>query len=505
MNSTVATLQNVRGHAQALLTSIGVSRIIVIDDEYRELEVADLIGLCSVLSPERAAALPHLNDIDFRADREIWADSVRDRWRALSTAARESVLAQASAFQPVVPQPTDEGLTDREMGQVDTEVATSLEEILDELEGCEYVPLSLNQWRERRNVLLKDDRAENTVFLFDRDFTREDGTENEGIELIRQVQRANVGYCGLFSHTVTVEGEHSAWRQLTADHDLDQDAFIVIAKARLTSESPDYYQFLRMLRLVGLSGRYANVKSRTWCIFKESIAEAEAAVEGLPIPDFDRIVFGSSRREGVWEPDTLFRVFGILMRRAARRRLRQDEELFSHVSEARRISSVSEELAVALGEERASPDALRIQRFESYESTEELNQFHVPIDLGDIFEKISTRRRYILLAQPCDLMVRGDGKRSYDNKWGRTAAFVELVFDTERQRVFDGRRKRGAGENWPSITRTREDQHSLNLPSPTRHFLPSLICAYLMQMGLPRSTWTQPVPICSSSLGRNGT
>ena len=430
-------MQTVRTHAQSLLSSIGVSRIVVVDDEYSEVEVETLIGLCSELDPELAATLPHLNSIDFRADREIWADSVRDCWGALNTAARESVLAQASAFQPEA-SPTDEDFTDPTTGQVDTEVAKSLEEILDKLEACEYVPLSLTQWRERGNELLTDNRAENTVFLFDRDFTREDGTENEGIELIRQVQHANVGYCGVFSHTFTVEGEHNAWRHLTAEHDLDQDTFIVIAKERLTSESPDYYQFLRMLRLVGLSGRYANVKLKTWWIFKKSVAEAEVAVERLSVPDFDRIVFGSSRREGVWEPDTLFRVFGILMRRAARRRLHQDDELFSHVSDARRISTISEKLAGALGEERASPEALRIQRFESYESAGDFNQFHFPIELGDIFEKISTRRRYILLAQPCDLMVRGNGKRSYDNKCRRTGAFVELV-------VNPGNRKDGWG------------------------------------------------------------
>ena len=59
--------------------------------------------------------------------------------------------------------------------------------------------------------------------------------------------------------------------------------------------------------------------------------------------DFDQIVLASSRREGVWEPDTLFRVFGILIRQEAQTRLYQDADIPPAVAEARRISDIPEE------------------------------------------------------------------------------------------------------------------------------------------------------------------
>lgn len=453
MNSTMVTLQNVRRHAEQLLTSIGVSRIIVIDDEYREFDVEDLIGLCSVLGPDRAVALPHLNDIDFCADREIWGDLIRERWLTLHSEEQESVLAQARAASIGASTPSDgDDLIDPE--KEDTKAAQSLAEILGQLQGCQYITLSLNQWRLQRRTFLKDDRAEKTVFLFDRDFRNEAGSENEGINLISEVQRTNAGCCGLLSHTVNIEGEHDAWRQISEDYDLNRDTFIVIAKERLTHESSGYCHFLDMLRLVGLCGRYAGFKSATWSIFEKSVDKAATFVEGLSVFDFDRIVFGSSRKEGVWEPDTLFRMFGILMRREARKQLYRDNDLLLDVTKARRISASSEALADALGEKRESREALRIQRFESYELTGDLNQFHVPIELGDIFERISTRRRYILLAQPCDLMVRRNGKRSYDNKCGRTAALVELAFDAERRVIYDGKKKK---ESWGELAYYHED------------------------------------------------
>ena len=99
-----------------------------------------------------------------------------------------------------------------------------------------------------------------------------------------------------------------------------------------------------------------------------------------------------------------------------RSRLHQTPGISETFADARRVSTIPEKVAAALGEGGPSPGALRIQRYETYESDGELNGFHVPIELGDIFEKVTNRRRYILLMQPCDLMVRGNGKRSYDDK-----------------------------------------------------------------------------------------
>ena len=190
-----------------------------------------------------------------------------------------------------------------------------------------------------------------------------------------------------------------------------------------------------MLRLAALSGRYARVKCRAWSIFENSLSEAKKAMESLSVLDFDRMVFASSRKEGVWEPDTLFRVFGILMRREARSRLLKDGDIPDAVAAARRVSVAPEEIAKALEAGGDSNEALQIQRFEIYDAGDELNPFHTPIDLGDIFQFNSNGRHYILLAQPCDLMVRKDGMRNYeDNRFGRTAAMVELVFDAAEKR-----------------------------------------------------------------------
>ena len=391
-------------------------------------------GVCDVLDPAQAAELPHLRAINFQAPSEIWGQTVRETWQDLDGTQRRELLASVRKLEDEVKAPAIEGKPDNTEKRDDVRAAGLLEDILGPLEGCEYIPVALSEWRERAAELLSDGQAANTVFLFDRDFNGEnEGVEDEGLRLVREAQNSTVGYCGLITHTVSSEAEYAAWKELVTEHNLVGDKFVVISKDRLTRDVPDYYGFLGMLRLVALSGRYADVKSAAWQAFEKSITEARNRVECLSVLDFDRIVFESSRRESVWEPDTLFRVFSILMRREARVRLYEDPNVLETFAEARRVSSMPEEIASALYDENVSTEALRIHRFETYESGETLNQYHVPIELGDIFEKVSTGSRFILLVQPCDLVVRDGGNRNYeDKKLARMGAFVQLVVDPER-------------------------------------------------------------------------
>jgi hypothetical protein len=72
-----------------------------------------------------------------------------------------------------------------------------------------------------------------------------------------------------------------------------------------------------------------------------------------------------------------------------------------------------------------STKAFIIQNMEWYQPGEEVNGQYLPTELGDIYEiKSRPDKRYILMAQPCDLMVRGDtnGQRHYKIK---NAALLE--------------------------------------------------------------------------------
>jgi hypothetical protein len=57
------------------------------------------------------------------------------------------------------------------------------------------------------------------------------------------------------------------------------------------------------------------------------------------------------------------------------------------------------------------PAAAGILREEIYDDAEHVNSLHLPIELGDVLERRSNGQLWVVLAQPCQLMVRGKGKR----------------------------------------------------------------------------------------------
>ena len=428
-------LERVRSDAATLLDSVDVSRVVVVDDEYAD-GVERLIGICSEVESAEAAELPHLAGIQFAAPYEVWTARVRSAWEGLDKPAQRELLAAARRAESGSSGPFADGESWEAEQVGDDLAAASLKQVLGSLGGrCEFVTLSLGDWEDRGRAMLADQKARRTLFFFDRHYGRERaGTDEKGFELIRDAQGGGARYCGLITHTVPVDGEYEAWRSMAGEHGLEPKGFVVVSKGRLNGEPPDYYGFLGMLRVTALSGRYAEVRSMAWDIFEGSVEEAKSAMEDLSVVDFDRIVFASSRREGVWEADTLFRVFGVLMGRAAGRRLHADATVSKAVATARRVSAMPDGVARALGNQGQSAAALRMQRYEIYDASEELNGWHTPIGLGDIFRVDAEGKDYILLAQGCDLMVRSRGFRGHDKGGlGRRVAVVEIARGEEKQ------------------------------------------------------------------------
>jgi hypothetical protein len=443
VNSQNSALADVRVNAGRLLKAIGIKRIVVVDDEYYAEEagsVEDLLGLCVELDPTQALSLPSLGDVPFDADYGVWSGILLKKWESMMPDLRLNVLRHARKLVGTGQEnPTDVVLSDP---GGDARVARSLFELLSDLQECSFVTLSLGRWRRDREEYLGDPVAAlETLFLFDRDFRRENASADEGLVLVREVQGRGVAICGLITHTVNLGAEHAAWNELAGEHGLDRNRFVVIAKQRLAEDGgAEPYSFLRMVRLAALSSRCASMKKAAWKIFEDSVAAAREVMERVSVLDFDQIVLASSRREGVWEPDTLFRVFSVFMRQEARRRLHEDSDagIPAKVEEARRISSIPVEAEAVIGREPPCAEAIRVHRFELFESGEILNGHHLPIDLGDILED-SKGQRFILLAQPCDLMVRPNGRRAYDDKCTRQVALAELTVKANPQEIKQGR------------------------------------------------------------------
>jgi hypothetical protein len=117
-------------------------------------------------------------------------------------------------------------------------------------------------------------------------------------------------------------------------------------------------------------------------------------------------VFNSSMEEGVSELDTLFRINELFFKKIAQNMVLRKTSLLKLADKIRGVSQNCKD-------DKLLPklSTWKIQRQELY--NEDINSLYLPIELGDIFEKTDTtnKRKFVLLGQPCDLMVRNEGQR----------------------------------------------------------------------------------------------
>lgn len=386
-----------------VFTVAGVQRVISVDDAYFDefppeeavalSEQLDNNALAKALAPHLTAPPPNDPDIRRNVVRELWATLDGEARRQ----AMRRLVGQQAANVGSPPSAAD-GLDD---------LTASLLPTLFK----KYHPrfLSLSKWRTAQEALLASP-IPITLILVDEDFSKEGGGTEEGLRIIKEVLKTpntDAVLCALLSHKYRREGIHEQWDQLCRKEEIDKSRFVLIPKSFL---SEDLIGFARLLKLAILNGPVQSLKAKTLDILRGAIDHSAIRLASIDIYDFDQIVFRSSLREGVWEPDTLFRVFGLFHHDETRKVAKADVGLHELADRIRTISQISTDSSSA-----PNYNTIQLQSLELYEDPEYLNSHFTPIQVGDIFEvsKGEEKKRFILLAQPCDLMVRSDGNRHH--------------------------------------------------------------------------------------------
>ncbi|MGW8178799.1 MAG: hypothetical protein ACWGQW_08555, partial [bacterium] len=391
-------LSEAKSHVGSLFDIMQIRRVVIVDDAFAASPaVPDLVGKCLSLAREgkvdELRAIEEFRDVPFQEDEEVWRAMLE---RALDGFGEEDRKRVAVALVA----------GDEADGGDEEESYNILSELFSEYE---VFTLSLQAWEDGQPELLKEDVCGETLFLFDRDMQQGGGHANQGIEIIAGLlTRAGAPslYCGLLTRTVDPESESNAWGEHTDQYGLEgvKDRFVVVSKEHLHK---DVRQFAQRLKRVAIAPRCEKLRNRVAEVIEEAGDSAKSELAKLSVYDFEQIVFQSSFLEGVWEPDTLIRVFTLFHRRAALAQAYTDDEINEVATEVRRVVSIPWK-----SEEDAEPSSREIQRMEIYEDGEYLRRCHMPIELGDVFKKKNGNRHFVLLAQPCDLMVRSNGKRA---------------------------------------------------------------------------------------------
>ncbi len=374
-----------------LLDHAAIRQVICVDDEYSTSPaLEEVIALCAMCPAEDVKRIleadSSIDDPDMREQhiRQLWSSGISENQK-------RTLYRRLKDVSP-----------DNDKG--DSRAASVLHELIGD--GL-LTEMSYQQWLQDKDGVLTSKRNGKVLLLFDQNMANDGGAEDSGVQLIGEVLRRTRSrfVCGLLSRTLSSSDESKAWNSMSAQYGLDKDRFIPISKERLQGQR-DHIGFANGIRRVVLNPQLKQLKRTVSIVIGKAQKEAIRAIEQLDILDLEQIVVRSSNEEGVWEPDTLFRLFGVYHRASARKKYLADPNLHQLAAKVRSLGA-----AAAVNDSPLNDTVWLVQNLELYEDGGLINQSHLPIELGDIFEKTTSGRRFILVAQPCDLMVRGQGTR----------------------------------------------------------------------------------------------
>lgn len=395
-------LKNAKDAVESILNVLDVGRVVYVDDyNTTEPTVEDTIGAALTLEsiilkslfPELGNSPPDDPDILSKKIRDIWgkldSDLRTERGKTVLVSARRhdgdetNDLADIAVLEQIIPRES-------------------------------LVSLSPTEWEQQQGQLLQESQDIRTLFIFDRDLTKDGGDSESGIKIIASLlARNDTGelICGLLTHTVSPEMQLEQWESLSKTHSIPRDRFVVISKRHL-SQSP--MLFAQTLKFAALSPDFDELKRKTKNIIAAAATAAADRVDKVSIYDLDHIVFQVSANEGIWEPDMLFRLHAMFQQLESRKSAYDGGELETIAARLRAVSGIPTKCDLL----PTPGSAWALQREELYESDEHINRNYLPVELGDIFERVNAKstKKYILLAPPCDLMVRSNGQRQPDLK-----------------------------------------------------------------------------------------
>jgi hypothetical protein len=285
----------------------------------------------------------------------------------------------------------------------------------DEPHKLKLTSLSPIQWdKEVNGITSQIPEGQKALVLFDQVLNRAGGrfSVKKGIDLVEEVvnsQLDKVFITGILTYTVTNEGLEIPERtKLAKESSLDVSKVFVLTKERLE----DLPRFVDGVKKLLLNEPCEQIKEQAILIGQDALGNTKEKILNLDTYDFSHTVLKSSFNEGVWAPETLFRIIDVIYKNEIKEVLLKKDtitKLNSLLSKANNINQV--DIPVDMSEVYTERYALRKQ--EIFSDGRLINGLFKPIENGDIFEVTDGTGKglYILLSQPCDLMIRSSGER----------------------------------------------------------------------------------------------
>ena len=365
---------------------VGIATVVVIDDAYG-VNLEDVIAEGNSL--EGKVDVPG-GVIDFGSPVEVWRAKLTALW---SAALEPERAATADAMWRAA------GREGSPFPQLEL-----LEDMMPE--NVRFLTLAPAGWVPAVKKVRNESAEDSLLIMFDKAFAETDpnGGLREIQRLLDELDTKNM-WIALFTNTVRPDEENREAHEVAQFLGVPPSTVFVISKQHLTEQ--DCNTFLEALR-VGLMARPAGILTRSVAeTVATTLEDARTTLMDLTNLEFERLVFGLSREEGVWEVDMILRLFRAVQQAGIRMALYDDAKVQESINVLRALDGCRSETGTA-----ASVQAQHVYQRELYEEPTHLNRMHLPLELGDIFKKERGEKHFVAVAQPCDMMVRKSGERS---------------------------------------------------------------------------------------------
>lgn len=370
-----------------LFEVMGIKRVVSVDDDY-EGNLPQLLTLVARLVDAGSSTFAEI--IDLEVPDEIWEVSLTDFWEQSTTSEQRGLLASAKKQAGVEDQ--------QEQPDV-----SFLRPLLPPDDVVEFVAYTPDEWQESRRAVIEEAKNLPTLVLLDRQMGNSNDAGIRLAETIFDEDHDGKVFVGLLTRTIAKGDEHFQWKKLSEDNaKLKPERFVVMSKDNL---GPDPEAFAQPIKLVLMAIPAEKLREEMRATIALGIDHAFSRMLELSPQEFEKMIFGVSMKEGVWEPESLLRVFQILMRQEVRKVMYESRDMRANANVIRELCAVTPP---------APPEtaaAIVVAQAERYDQGDHLNPIYLPVESGDVFETASGSH-WVLVEQPCDFMVRSDGTRA---------------------------------------------------------------------------------------------
>lgn len=410
------TAEVITERVQKLLDLVRVKRVYYIDDALRkDVDVEVFLGKIRFIyqggNVEDRLKDIAIEDVEFSEPIEVVSETIKEKWGELQADRKLELLKELNKV-----------LEDKQ-ALLDDAVTPKVREYFPD--GMLYY-VDPNEWEAMLGNLNEEINEEDKVLLiFDQNLEGAGGKylTQTGIDLIIQLKETALkdrAICALLTHEISLTEQELYYREQLKDKYENQISyldFFPLSKQRLYE--PEV--FADGIKKTLINRHFEFIKDETIKVIREAQDKSLEKVKKLDTYDFDEAIIRTSAREGVWEIETLLRITEIIHKDELHQAIlasNYPEKVNPEIKESLRFNDVQ----FTIPEDyKPYSEKDKLRHKELYQSGELINKLHKPIENGDIFELHG--QKFILVAQPCDLMVRGKEPR----QGKRNAKYVTLL------------------------------------------------------------------------------